>query len=173
MVIRGESRVYLHYVNAIKEYDRTTLEEVIRLGNTTVVHAGSYRQAAREVQELNFRKRTHVADRIRSLHHVLPSIAPELIKISTRGVIPGYKGFLPPGERRIARYPYILEDADKIVRKLWKDVRAGIMVVCEIEVAQDSGQVVSHSSSIARKKMPDRTLIIDYRIVSDLRHVNL
>ena len=30
-----------------------------------------------------------------------------------------------------------------------------------------------YSSSAVRKKIPDRTLIVDYRIISDLRHINL
>ena len=117
-----------------------------------VSHEGGYRKAAREVQELNFRKWTRVTDRIRILQHVFPSIAPELIRISTHGVIPGYKGFLPPDERRVARYPYILEAAEKIAKKMWKDVRAVIMIVCEIDVSRDSGQVISHSSPIVHKK---------------------
>ena len=96
IIIHDETREYMTYVKTIKEYDRETSGEVIRLGNQMVVHAGGYRQAAREVQELNFRKRSHVTERIRSLQNISPAIAPELIKISTQGVIPEYKGFLPP-----------------------------------------------------------------------------
>ena len=49
----------------------------------------------------------------------------------------------------------------------------GIMVVCETELAEDSGLVIIHSSSVVRKKNPDRTLSVDYRIISDLRRINL
>ena len=34
-------------------------------------------------------------------------------------------------------------------------------------------RVISHSSSVVRKKMPDRTLSVDYRIISDLRQINM
>ena len=135
--------------------------------------AGRYTQAAREAQELNFRRRSHVADRIRSLQHISPVISPELIKIITHGEIPEYKGFLPPNERRLTRYPYIIDDTEKIVKKLWKDIRDGITIVCEMDVDEGHGQVISHSSSVAHKKMPGRTLSIDYRIVPDLRQINM
>ena len=78
-----------------------------------VVTAGGYRQAGRDLKELNFRNRAHVADTIRNLLHVLPEIAHAMIKISTRRVIPDYKDFLPSDERRISRYPYISGDTEK------------------------------------------------------------
>ena len=49
----------------------------------------------------------------------------------------------------------------------------GIVVVCDTELAEDSGLVISHASSAVRKKNPDRTLSVDYRILSDLRQINL
>ena len=58
-----------------------------------VAAAGGYRQAARGLQELNFRKRAYVTDRIKELQILSPAIAPELIKISTHCAIPEYKGF--------------------------------------------------------------------------------
>ena len=43
----------------------------------------------------------------------------------------------------------------------------------EAEIAQDGAQVIRHSPSVVRKRMPGRTLSVDYRIVSDLRQINL
>ena len=138
-----------------------------------VVVAGWYRQAAREIQELNFRIRAHDADRIRELQRISPSIAPGMIKISTHGVIPEYKGFFSPNESRYTRYPFVLEDTEKTAMKLRKDVRACVMIVCEMDVAEGRNHVVSHASSAVHTKMHGRTLSIDYRIVSDLRQINL
>lgn len=67
----------------------------------------------------------------------------------------------------------MLDDTEKIVRKLRKDVKAGIIIVCEIDVEEDRWQVISHSSSAVRKKMPGRTLSMGYRLVSDSRQINL
>ena len=47
------------------------------------------------------------------------------------------------------------------------------MVICEIDVAEDRGQAISHSTSAVRKKIPDATLSVDYGIISDLRQINL
>ena len=172
-MVHDDSREYLRFVQTISACSRETVGEVIRLGNQMAVVAGWYRQAAREMRGLNFRKRAHVADRIRSLQNIPTAIASELIRISARGVIPEYKGFLPPIERRLTRYPYILADTEKIARELWKDVRSGIMIVCEMDVAEGRNQVIRHSSTVVRKKMHYRTLSIDYRIVSDLRQINV
>lgn len=59
------------------------------------------------------------------------------------------------------------------MKKLRKDVRAGIIIACEIEVGEDRSQAISHSPTVALKKMPGRTLSVDYRIVSDLRQINV
>ena len=48
----------------------------------------------------------------------------------------------------------------------------GVAIVCEVEVAQDAGQAISHSSAFVYTEMPDRTLSVDYRAVSELRQVN-
>ena len=172
IIAHEETQWYADAVAKLGDYSLTAFGEIIRLGNQMAMVAVGYRLAARELQELNFRKRSHVTARIEDMQHVFPAIAPQLIDISRRGMIPGYRGAAPP-EKRVTRYPYVPDDAEKIAKKLWKDIRMGIVVVCDTELAEDSGLVISHASSAVRKKNPDRTLSVDYRILSDLRQINL
>ena len=134
--------------------------------------AGRYRHAAMGVQELNFRPRIHVAERIEAMRRVFPSIAPEIIDISRRWVIPEYRRGAHP-ENRITQYPYVMANTEKIAKELWKDVRAGIISICDVEVEEDRGQVISHASFAVRKKIPDRTISADYRTISDLRQIDM
>ena len=173
IIIHEETKWYPHYVRSRGEYSRAELEEVIRLGNQMVIISGGYRKAARELQEIYLRGRIYRIDQIENDKHVFPSIAhPHLLDIARLGVIPEYKGILPGG-KRTAHYPYVSSDTEKIVKKLRKYINAGIMAVCESGVAGDRGQVISHSSSVAHKKLPDRTLSVDYRIIPDIRQINL
>ena len=57
----------------------------------------------------------------------------------------------------------------EIVSKLRKYIRDGIIVVVERDVAIDCDQIVTRPSSAAQKHLPDRALIIDYRVASGLR----
>ena len=172
IIANEETQWYCDTVTKLGDYPLQTLQEIIRLGNQMVLVAGGYRLAARELQELNFRKRSHVTARIEATQHVFPAIASQLIDISRRGLIPEYRG-AAPHEKRVTHYPYVQTAAEKIAKELWKDVRMGIMLVCETELAEDSGLVISHSSSVVRKKNPDRTLSVVYRIISDLGGINI
>ena len=172
IAIHETTEWYSTYVRSRKDYCREDLEEVIRLGNQMVVTAGGYRHAARELQEINLRSRKHLVGRIEEMEHVFPAIAPQLLDIARLGVIPEYRGLLPT-ENRVTHYPYVSADTEKIAKKLRKDVRAGIMAICESEIAEDGCQVISHSSSVVHKKLPGRTLSVDYRVISDLRQINL
>ena len=92
LIAHEETQRYYDTVTKLGDYSLQMLEEIVRLGNQMALVAGGYRLAARELQELNFRKRSHVADRIEATQHVFPAIASQLIDISRRGVIPEYRG---------------------------------------------------------------------------------
>ena len=172
IVVQETTWAYHRFVRSRHEYSRGELEEVIRLGNQMVISSGGYRQAARELQEINLSMRQNLITRIEGAQHIFPAIAPQILEIARLGAIPEYRGLMPGGQRAM-HYPYVSADTEKIAKKLWNDIRAGIMVICESDVASGGDQVVSHSSSVAHKKMPDRALSVDYRIISDLRQINL
>ena len=85
ITIHEATKWYSPYVRSLKDYFRADLEEVVRLGNQMVVVAGGYRQAARELQEINLRRRSHAIDRIESTQHLFSPIAPHLVDIARRG----------------------------------------------------------------------------------------
>ena len=103
------------YVRALTYYNRQDLEDVIRLGNHMAMCAVGYRLSARELRELNFRQQSYVAGQLEKHQFISPAIAPELIDIFSHGVVPVYKGELPPNDR-IARYHYVSGDTEKIVK---------------------------------------------------------
>ena len=71
--------------------------------------------------------------------------------IARRGVIHEYRGHAPTAP--ISRPPYILEDTEKISKKLWKDMRDGVMQVCERDLASGVDQLITHHSSVVRAKL--------------------
>ena len=119
IIAHEETQWYADAVAKLGDYSLTAFGEIIRLGNQMAMVAVGYRLAARELQELNFRKRSHVTARIEDMQHVFPAIAPQLIDISRRGMIPGYRGAAPP-EKRVTRYPYVPDDAEKLRRNSGK-----------------------------------------------------
>ena len=110
--IQDEAEWYYSYVKRPDEYNRSDSAEAIRLGNQMAGVAGRYRLAARAIQEVNFRRRGHSAERIESARHVAPTVAPQLIDISRRWVIPEYRGALQP-DNRISHNPYVQADREK------------------------------------------------------------
>ena len=141
-------------------------------GGGLVVTSGLYLQAERELHGMNSRRMFHVVGRIHHHQHLFPEIAPQLIEISSSDCLPGYKCPYPP-DIRISRYPYVQDAAEKSFGKIRNGAWAGCIVVCATGISKHIGRAISHSSSVVRKKMSDMTSGVDYRIVADLRQINL
>ena len=110
--------------------------------------------------------------RIKVYSRVYPAIGDQLVEIARVGLLPEYSEPAHSGCRP-RNYPYAIQDTEKIVYKLRKDVRAGIMAARERYSVVDFGQAISHPSAVVREKFPGRTPCADYRIVSDLRQINI
>ena len=80
---------------------------------------------------------------------------------------------MAPPAKRVARYPFVPSDTERVVKNFWMDIREVIANVCEMGVALDRGGAISHSSPIVHEKMHGRALCADYRAVSGLRQINL
>ena len=110
--VHVETQWYYSYVGKLTDYNRIQLEEVIRLSNNMVERAGGYRLSAMELQELNCRRQSYIAGQKHAHSSISTAIAPRLIDIFRRGVIPEYPG-PPPPDKRVARYPYVGEATEK------------------------------------------------------------
>ena len=104
--------------------------------------------------------------------HLFPAISRQVCEIYTVGVFPEYTG---PGMAlpRESGSPYDRSKSFPIVKKFRKLIRDG-----EMMVASDAADNVAQTrrprpTSSAQKKMPDRPLSVDFRVISDLRIVNL
>ena len=60
-----------------------------------------------------------------------------------------------------------------MVEKIWKDVRNGRVLVISSKQAGEDAPILATPTTTAQKRLPDRTLSTDFRIISDLGFPNL
>ena len=133
--------------------------------------SGEVRVSARHLQDLILKKRSHLINGLKRWRDRGPKLIDQVIDYHSRGVIPVYRGGSPPTPR-VRGFPYKKQQSMEIMGKQWKDVRNGRMLVCTSRTISDYDQIVCTPSTLVTKKMPDRTLSTDMRLISDVRLVN-
>ena len=124
MHIREETKRYSAFVQS-KRIQQTRFGRSYPLGKSNGGDIWRLPTSCAGLQEINLRRRSHLIGRVESVRHVSPAIAPQIIDIARRGVIQEYRGSFPP-EDRIAHYPYVQSDTEKMVkaserRALWNN----------------------------------------------------
>ena len=87
------------------------------------------------------------------------------------GVCPIFRGETPTGKRERG-LPYGKGQSEEITKKLRKDVAAGRMFVCSAGTIGSDPKILASPSTLVPKRLPDRTMSSDKRLIADLRPVN-
>ena len=160
---------YLGGINV--DFSLANICAVASLGDRLNNLSGEVRISARHIQNLILKKRSHLITGLKCWGGKDPQLVDQIIDYHSRGVIPIYRGGSPPTPR-VRGFPYKKQQSMEIMEKLWKDVRNGRMLVCTSRTISEYDQIACTPSTLVTKKMPDRTLSTDMRLISDVRLIN-
>ena len=152
--------------------DVPTLEKLMKVGDQLLKSTGDIRSALIQVQEHRSRTGEDLISNIEKVKHMAPGLAETLIEFHRVGVRPLFRGDTPEGSRRRG-FPHISGQSWEIAQKLWKDVAAGRMFLCTASAIGADACVMATPSILVQKRLPDRTISEDMRLIADLRSVNL
>ena len=165
LLVCTATKDYRAFVEQSWGYSRIDPDRLVEKGNAMVVECGGVSLAAGKLQEINSRKKAYIVGRIRECIYAYRAIASQLVEIAERGVLPEYSG-PGPSEEQPPHYPYVIDDTEKIVKKMRNDIMGGILLVCEKRVSDGRQEITTHASAVVRKGMHGRTPGVDYRIRS-------
>ena len=162
-----------NYLEAVEEeFSLLAVQNVAMLGNRIARDSGDLRLAARRVQEIMMRQ---MEPQVRSTIALLANqqrVRDQIVQIHTTGALPHLSGE-PPDEPRTRGLPYDPTKTVDMAKKIWKDVREGRVLVATSHVAGGVDPVISTPTAMVQKRLRDRTLSDDYRIISDPRFTSL
>ena len=147
------------------------LVSIANLGDNLNRMAGEVRISARHIQGIILGKRTDLVKGLDDVSHVDPRLVEQVKGFHTRGVTPVYRGG-EPDRPRVRGFPYKPGQGFEIISKIWKDVRAGRILICTTRTITEHDKIVCTPSTLVTKKLPGRTLSTEMRLISDVRLVN-
>ena len=154
------------------EYSLANLRAVAAIGDRLINHYGTLHRALRAVQEPKMIAQDNLVQNAREYLTHDPDLQEDVINLHRIGATPKYRG-KEPGTFRVRGLPHNPSEQDFIMSKLWSYVNAGKMFVCNSgAIPVDDQYIVSPSTTVA-KKLPDRTVSNDRRVILDVRRVNL
>ena len=101
-----------------------------------------------------------------------PAQGGEIARLHEIGAMPHYSGASPEGVRT-SGLPYGDSETAPMVKKPRNDVQNGRGLVAHVNAAKPETPAMDTATTTVLKKLPDRTVSADIRIVSDLRLPNL
>ena len=158
---------------AASAFSLRSVRELAEVGDRLVVdNEGEIRFAARKIQEIEMRKMNEQMEGAKELLHFDPVLRDQVIQMHRRGLLPHFHGSPPEGPRR-SGLPYEPSKTVGMVEKMWKDVQHGRVMVITSKTAGPDAPLIATPTTTALKKLPDRSISTDFRLISDLRYTNL
>ena len=162
---------YLKCAFSHKTYSPEALADLMERGNDLVARMGDIRDAVRQVQECRLRSGEDLSPNIKEVTHLPPELGKQVQELCRIGVCPVFRGETPKGERERG-LPYSKGLSEEITKKLWKDVVAGRMFICTAKIIGSDPKVLVSPSTLVPKRLPDRTMSSEKRLIADLRSAN-
>ena len=153
-------------------YSHAAVLDALVIGERMVSKFHDVRLVARQIQEIVMRENAPLVENARAFLAFNPTLANRVADLHDRGSMPCYHGEEPSGPRS-SGLPYEDSKTEPVIQKMWKDVNKGRILILPSELADRYVKVIPTPTTTAPKKMPDRTLPEDVRIISDLRLPNL
>lgn len=147
-------------------------QQVVRAGTK---HANNYedvRHAARQVQEIHMGEISVLAQNEGDLLAGDPELVGQIARIREVGALPYYGG-TSAGNGRASGLPYDESKTHLAASNLWRDVRKGRVLVAHDDAISAETPIIPTPTATVAKKLPDRAISTDVRIISDLRLANL
>ena len=101
-----------------------------------------------------------------------PALQEDAMQLHRLGAVPTYRGVTPP-LGRVRGLPHNPADTMMMMEKLRAYVREGKMFVCTQNGVPFGTQILTSPSTTVAKKLPDRTLSVERRLIWDGRRVNI
>ena len=155
-----------------REFDSKQAAALACAGDNVISHYGSLNMALRSVQE------PHMALQADSVSNALDFLPPrtelrrDISELRRIGAAIRYRGESPSGVR-VRGFPRNMSEEKLTMAKMWGNVQQGKIFACSSRgIPEADLRMVSPSTTVA-KKLPDRTLAVDRRVIWDRRRPNL
>ena len=126
---------------------------------------------ARHIQGIAMGARATLVSKHDDVRQIDPPLVAKIQDYRTRGVLPVYRG-AEPSTPRVRGSPYKHRQSFDIISKIWRDIRAGRILVCSTRTVSDFDKIMRTPSTLVAKKLPDRTLSTEMRLIADVRLIN-
>ena len=153
------------------EFGLPNICEEAKLGDYLDEISGEARISARHIRDIALIRREHLLTGLRCWRSKAPELVGQVIDYHSRGVIPVYRGGVPQTPS-VRGFPYKSKQSLEIMEKLWENVRLGRILVRTTKSISEYDQIACTPSTLVTKKLPDRALSTDMRLISDVRLVN-
>ena len=154
-----------------KTYSPEDLSDLMKRGDELVQQMGDIRDAVCHVQEYRLRISENLLSNMKEVTHLPPVLGRKVQELCRIGACPVFWGETPTGERERG-LPYGRGQSGEITKKLRKDVAAGRMFICSARTVGSDPKILASPSTLVPKRLPDRTMSNDKRLIADLRSVN-
>ena len=101
-----------------------------------------------------------------------PELCPDVSELHRIGAIPKFRG-AAPGPFMVRGLPHNPSEQDFMMSMLWKYAEEGEMFLCTSSGIFPADEYCCSPSTTVAKKLPDRTLSRNKRLILDARRVNL
>ena len=153
-------------------YSVDAAKAAVEAGNKLDGNYADIRLAARNVQGIRMRSIAVLSHNARELLSDEPVLGEEIARLHELGALPHYGG-PSPGAWRVSGLPYDESKTTLMVSKLWKEVRKGRVLVVHAGAIPVDMPLIPTPTTTVVKKLPDRTISTDVRIISDSRMANM
>ena len=153
--VEPNQTVSLYLEVCAHEFSLNAIVGAATLGDRLVVEYGSYRLAARAVQEYMMRKKDYLLQSASMVTFNNPELTQRLVDIRAVGAIPLFRGPTPQ-ELRCRGFPCDHSDAEYILSKIWKDAGSGRLIIASPRAIHESGKLIFCPTTAVRKRLPDR-----------------
>ena len=147
-------------------------EATAAIGDRLMAHYGSLHMALRATQEPKMQEHQCLVDNARKYLKTNPELRGDDAELLQLGAITRYRGGYP-GTFRVRGRPRNPADRNFIMNKLWPKAQQGKMPLCAGGGIPLESQFTASPSTTVAKKLPDRTISSDKRVILDVRRVHL
>ena len=164
--------VHRYFEIGQQEFSREAAENLAQKGDDLIAEYGSLHMALRAVQENKMREQHELVSNAQKHLCGNPELQADIIELHRIGAIPKYRA-PTPDTFRVRGLPHNMSEEPYIVEKLWDLVSQGKMFVCtSLGIPVCNLYMVSPSTTVP-KKLPDRTISSEKRVIWDGRRLNL
>ena len=131
------------------DYSSETAQAVAELGNQHVRESGCVRTAARRIQEIEMRKFPPQVEAAGELLRKQPELMEKITQMRAIGALSHFRGDAPTEPRPIGP-PYDPSKTVDMVDKIWKDVKAGRVLVVSSKAVGPGAPILAETTTTAQ-----------------------